>query len=99
MIKFGAILSAIGCGLTFSINSVDIHQHLTNTKVTPTELSIDGNFGNGLLFVPFFIYKVVSDPSTYSLSDYFYINLHVFSVVGAGCAISAALKFGKAGPV
>jgi len=49
--------------------------------------------------LPFFIYKVVTDPSTFSLMDYVYINFHVFCVVGAGTAVSAALKFGKGGPV
>jgi hypothetical protein len=62
-------------------------------------MSIDGLFVNGIIWLPFYIYQVSSDSSVYTLSDYILANCNIPCVLAGSATISAALGYGKAGPV
>lgn len=95
--KIYAILMAILVGLTFSLNSVDLH-HGMKVGFSAYQMNSDGNMFFGLMLVPFYAYEVGRN-GHYESQDFLLSNLFVFCGFAGIVSLSQALKIGHAGPV
>jgi len=93
--KFLTIMFALGTGITFSTNSIEMHYSAKTQKVTATQMNIDGNFILGLAVLPFYIVEVlILGSQEYILIDYVLANANIVCIIIASTGLTAALNCG-----
>lgn len=100
MDKLAAILFALGTGVVFSINSIEMHYSAKTQNIGATQMNIDGNFILGVIVLPFYIYEMsIVGGHTYTAVDLILANTNIVCIIIASTGLTAAMAVGQAGPV
>jgi drug/metabolite transporter (DMT)-like permease len=97
--KLITVVFALGTGLVFSTNSIEMHYSTKNQCVPATVMNVDGNFILGVLVLPFFIVETAMGTVEYSNWDIILANVNIVCIIIASTGLTAAMAVGQAGPV
>jgi drug/metabolite transporter (DMT)-like permease len=97
--KLITIVFALGTGLVFSTNSIEMHYSAKNFNVPATVMNVDGNFILGVIVLPFFIVEMSMGTVEYEAIDIILANVNIVCIIIASTGLTAAMSVGQAGPV
>lgn len=97
--KLITVIFALGTGLVFSTNSIEMHYSGKHQNVPAIQMNVDGNFIVGCAVLPFFIVETLNGTVDYTVWDLILANANIMCIIIASIGLTAAMAVGQAGPV
>ena len=92
--KLITIVFALGTGLVFSTNSIEMHYSAKNFNVPASMMNVDGNFVVGCLVLPFFIVETINGTVEYTTLDIILANVNIVCIIIASTGLTAGMSVG-----
>lgn len=92
--KLITVIFALGTGLVFSSNSIEMHYSAKTQNVPATVMNVDGNFILGMVVMPFFIVETINGTVEYTVWDIVLANANIVCIIIASTGLMAGMAVG-----